>query len=323
MFVKHHPTILPGGHNLFLLIIMKVSLIITSKNEPLLVARAIKSAGRQLSDKYDYEILVIAPDAPTRAAARQCGREFGFNLRVLSDPVKARVPGKPAALNLAFSKCSGDYILLTDGDVYLDKYAVKNLLKKFSDPRVGIVSGRIVPVNNRSSMLGYWAHLLSFVGAHRHKVAKAREQKFFGASGYFYGLRRQAVVCLPENSLDDAVLSALVYQKGFRIAYAKNARVLVVFPTTLSDWYKQKVRNLVGNIKMRTDLNLESDRTVTKEAREGLVGSLRYARNWREGFWTMGLLGARLFTWLRAYWISNVQKAVFMKTWVPIQSTKR
>ncbi len=323
MFVKHRQLSLVATSRLFTKKFMKLSVIITSKNEPLLIKRAIKSVGRQLSDKYDYEILVIAPDSATRQSARECGQKHGFELTVLSDPATAKVKGKPAALNYAFSKVTGDFILLTDGDVYLDKYAVKNLLKKFADPRVGIVSGRIVPVNSRNSMLGYWAHLLSFVGAHRHKVLKERNKKFFGASGYFYGIRREALLKLPEDSLDDAVLSSLIYQKGYRIAYAPNARVLVVFPTTFSDWCKQKVRNLVGNIKMRTDLDLETDRTVTKEAREGLLGSLRFARGFKENVWTLLLIAARLRAWLQAYWISNVQKLNFMKTWVPVESTKR
>jgi len=302
---------------------MKLSIIITSKNEPLLIKRAVKSVGRQVLDKYDYEILVISPDEATRQSARECGAKHGFNLKILSDPENAKVPGKPAALNYAFSKATGDIILSTDGDVYLDKYAVKNLLKKFADPRVGIVSGRLVPVNSRDTIFGYWAHLLSFVGAHRHKIVKEKNKQFFGASGYFYGIRREALVNLPENSLDDAVLSSIVYQNGYRIAYAANARVLVVFPTTFSDWCRQKVRNLVGNIKMRTDYNLQTDRTVAKEAREGLLGSLRYARNSKEVFWTGLLIGARLRAWIQAYWISNVQKVQFMKTWLPVESTKR
>ena len=164
---------------------MKISVIITSKNEPLLVGRAIKSVGKQLVGKYDYEILVVAPDKATRQAAAKFADSFRLN--VLADPESSRVKGKPAALNYAFKQITGDYIVLTDGDVYLDKYAIKNLLKKFADPRVGIVSGRIVPVNSRrDSIYGYWAHLLSFVGAHKHKVVKERRQQFFGASGYLY-----------------------------------------------------------------------------------------------------------------------------------------
>jgi cellulose synthase/poly-beta-1,6-N-acetylglucosamine synthase-like glycosyltransferase len=301
---------------------MKISVIITSKNEPLLVGRAIKSAGKQLVGKYDYEIFVVAPDQATRVAAAKFCSEF--KVTVLADPQSSRIKGKPAALNYGFNRITGDYVILTDGDVYLDKYAIKNLLKKFTDPRVGIVSGRIVPVNSRSdSIFGYWAHLLSYVGAHRHKVIKERRQQFFGASGYLYAIRREALVRLPEDSLDDAVISSLIYQKGYRIAYAKNSRVLVVFPTNFRDWCKQKVRNLVGNIKMRQDLHLETDRTVTKEAREGFLGTLKFAHNSREYCWTLTLVAARLYIWVKAYWLCNISKLSFMRTWVPVESTKR
>lgn len=301
---------------------MKISVVITSKDEPLLIGRAIKSVGKQLVGKYDYEIFVVSPDKETRAVASEFKSDY--NLEVLADPKDSRIKGKPAALNHAFKKISGDFIVLTDGDVYLDKYAIKNLLKKFSDPRVGVVSGRIVPVNSRrDSIFGYWAHLLSFVGAHRHKVVKERRQQFFGASGYLYAIRKEALVYLPEDSLDDAVLSSLIYKKGYRIAYAKNARVLVVFPTNFRDWCKQKVRNLVGNIKMKQEFALQTDRTATKEAKEGLLGSLKFAHNSREYFWTLTLVAARLYIWLKAYWLCNISKFNFMRTWVPVESTKR
>ncbi|MFC1721679.1 glycosyltransferase [Patescibacteria group bacterium] len=304
------------------LTLMKISVVITSKNESLLVGRAIKSAGKQLVGKYDYEIFVISPDEATRQAAKKYTSEF--NLTVLADPQYSRVKGKSAALNYAFEKVTGDYVILTDGDVYLDKYAIKNLLKRFVDPRVGVVSGRIVPVNSRrDSIFGYWAHLLSFVGAHKHKIAKEQRQQFFGASGYLYAIRREALTFLPEDSLDDAVLSSLIYKKGYRIAYAKNARVLVVFPTNFNDWCKQKVRNLVGNIKMRNDLELQTDRTFSKEAKEGLLGSLRFAHSGKERFWTLVLVAARLYIWVKAYWLSNITKLNFMRTWVPVESTKR
>ena len=45
----------------------------------------------------------------------------------IRDPRK----GKPYALRMAFKKAKGDIFILTDGDTYFEKDAVKELLKPF------------------------------------------------------------------------------------------------------------------------------------------------------------------------------------------------
>lgn len=59
--------------------------------------------------------------------------------------------GKAAAMNYALGRVESSVIITTDADTSVDSMAIKNLIKHFSDPQVGIVSGNSlvkIPVAN-------------------------------------------------------------------------------------------------------------------------------------------------------------------------------
>ena len=49
--------------------------------------------------------------------------------------------GKSAALNKILPKLKGDILIFTDGDVYVSKNSVNEILKLFKDKKVGCVTG--------------------------------------------------------------------------------------------------------------------------------------------------------------------------------------
>lgn len=105
------------------------SLIITSKNEPETIGRAIKAVLTQIDFK-DWEIIITAPDKPTLNAAKKTLALYQIpdtRYQLLKDSGL----GKPHALNLAISQARTEILVLTDGDVFLDKNALKNLLSVF------------------------------------------------------------------------------------------------------------------------------------------------------------------------------------------------
>ena len=135
---------------------MKVSIVITAYNEPQSIKKAIEAILPQL--KKDMEVIVSSPDKATTEAAKQYKQ-----VKHITDPGK----GKSYALNLIFKKLTGDMWIFTDGDVYIDKNAIEEILKPCEDKRVACVTGRPVPINKKNTMTGYWAHLLYDAGAHK------------------------------------------------------------------------------------------------------------------------------------------------------------
>ena len=212
-----------------------ISVIISSKEEPKTIRRAVEAVLKQLSG-HD-EVLVVAPDQATLDAVP---REL--RVRTIQDEKK----GKPAALNMAIAQAKGETLVFTDGDVYIGGHALLPLLKPFVDSSVGAVSGRPVPQQDRSTKHGFWAHFLTGA-AHKMRTQQFRSKKFIECSGYLMAVRKSLIDEIPEEALlDDSVLSYMVWEKKAEIAYASDAKVFVKFSTNSKDWIVQKTRTLGG-----------------------------------------------------------------------------
>ena len=293
-----------------------LTIIITAYREEKTIGQAIEAFLAQDLPS-DYELLVVCPDEGTAAVVAEYAAR-NEHLRCLRDQAQ----GKPAALNLALSAAKGEIVILSDGDVYVAPGAVRALLSAFTDPKVGIVSGRPVSLNPRHTMLGYWSHLLVDAGAHRQRMLRANRGEFLECSGYLYAFRRALVKAIPVDSLaEDGFISHHIWEQGWRTAYAPDAIVYVKYPTTYQDWMKQKIRSMGGYAQGYVQ-NARGMRSFRREAVAGVWSALRYARNCRELWWTLLLFAARTHVWLRVWWDVKWRKKPFTALWQRVDSTK-
>lgn len=293
-----------------------LTIIITAYREEKTVGRAIEAfLAQDLPD--DYELLVVCPDEETASVVAEYATQ-NKHIRLLRDDAQ----GKPAALNLALHAAKGEIVILSDGDVYVGSDAVPALLAVFTDPKVGIVSGRPVSVNPRNTMLGYWSHLLVDAGAHQQRLLRASRGEFLECSGYLYAFRRSLVGPIPADSLaEDGFISHRVWEQGWRTAYAPEALVYVKYPSTYRDWIMQKIRSMGGYAQCYVNSS-RSMRSFRREAVAGFWSALRYARNCRELWWTLLLFLARTHVWLRVWWDVKLHKNPFSSLWQRVNSTK-
>lgn len=305
---------------------MKISVIITAWKEERTIGKAVGAFLNSLKNAQiiDFELIVVSPDIETRAAAKTA---YGGILGLRDDN-----KGKPEALNLAFKQARGDILILSDGEVFISPDAIANLLKYFDDKKVGMVSGRPVPTNARDHLMGYWAHLLTTVGAHAERTEKAREQKFFEVSGYLFAMRNFHWQ-IPGSALsEDAAMSHLIWNRGFKIAYAPDAIVNVKMPDNLRDWLKQKRRstgghNQINEFYRRGILDQKHrpahPRTFWREI-SYFFRPFAFAQNFREFLWTILLYPARLWLWTLIFWDINLGQRKKLKRglWERIESTK-
>jgi len=289
-----------------------LSFVITAYKEPESVKKCIQSIRAQ--NLRNYEIIVVAPDDETLKSA------VSMKVKTLRDPGK----GKPSALNLVFKKAKGSIIILTDGDVYLEKNTASYLVGHFKDKKIGAVTGRPVSLNPRNTMLGFWSHLLTDAGAHEERTELARQNKFIVCSGYLYAVRKGIVKKINENSLsDDAVISYIIWQKGYKIFYEPRSIVYVKYPTTLKDWVKQKRRSFAGY--HQTDewfKNAPKMRTFKLEIIRGLKRSISYTANLKELFYLFILFIVRFYTWLLTYYDLKIRKKTLEQIWQRVETTK-
>lgn len=311
-----------------------ISIIITSWKEPKTIGKCIECiVDRKYSGlNENFEVIQVSPDKETLEAGLYTAKKLHLNNKEfiqIQDPRK----GKPSALKLAFKKARGDIWILTDGDTYFEKNAVKYLIEPFKNSKVGGVSGRPVAMNKKNSMFGYWGHLLSDAAHHRRIITMNKKesnyylsnQEFFPMSGYIMAVRNFNFDIPPNVLSDDAYLSYSIRNIGKEIAYAPLAKCYVKYPTNLKDYYKQKVRSLGGFIQLKEFGVFQKD----KQSRSFLIELryasfvLKYATNPKEFIWSLTLFPVRLITWIKIFWERVILKKDMPKTgWERIQSTK-
>lgn len=292
---------------------MDVTVLITAYREAETIGAAIEALLPQLTE-WEAEIIVICPDDATAEAAA-CYPA----VTVLRDPQR----GKPAALNLGFEAARGDLIVMTDGDVFVDEAALAPLLAPFDDPQVGVVSGRPISLERRDTIVGYWSHLLTDAGAHAERATRDERGEFFVCSGYLYAVRAGLCTYIPEDSLsEDAVVTHIIGQQGYRTRYAPQARVYVNYPLSYRDWLAQKVRSAGGYTQPIIAESPLRMRSFRHEAIAGSRRALRYARSTKELVWTLLLFAARLHLWALIFWRVRIRRMPLETLWRRVESTK-
>lgn len=290
-----------------------LNIIITAYGEPKSTARAVRAFLEQ-DIKQKYRIFVVDPFPEVE--------EFILNefidhpqVEFFSDPGK----GKSYALNLLLKNIytgkKNDIVISTDGDVWVSKNSVKDIIDCFKDDKVGIVCGHPVSVDDKKKMYGYWSHLLLH---DMNKTRKKLDKKgFFATSGYLFAFRN-IVSKFPTEASEDNVLPIIFWRKGYRIKYCEDAEVYVKNPTTFKDWVIQKKRNLKGHeaLKRLFSKNVpKRENTFFGEAFRGLVVAFSYPRNLKEFFWTWLLMFSRLYIWFIAFCEIYFKKEKYHDGW--------
>ncbi|MBU2639701.1 MAG: glycosyltransferase [Nanoarchaeota archaeon] len=289
---------------------MKISLIITAFKETN-VGRAIESALNQ-TYKEDYEVIVCAPDKETLNISKK------YKVKTFIDPGK----GKSFALKLLFNKIKSDILILTDGDVFIDKFAVESIVKHFNNKEVGAVSGRPIATNPKNTKYGFFSHLLLDAGAHRIRYELNKKNKFLECSGYLFAIKN-IIKDFPLDVAEDSVIPYLIWKKGYKIKYEPEAKVYVKYPSEIKEFVKQRKRVVGSHSKL--DIYYPAFpkvKTFKNELFKGVFWALSYPKNIKEFFWTLNLLPLRLYIWIAYYFDSLFKKKSYQDGWERVESTK-
>lgn len=293
-----------------------ISVIITAFKEPDTIGPALEAFLKQLPPA--CELLVVCPDDETTAVVQTYSAQNPL-IQHVPEPEKK---GKPHALNLGLAAAKGDIIILSDGDVKIEEGTIAPLLAPFIDDNVGAVTGQPVSISSRKTKLGYWSHLL-VASAHQIREKRDSDSQFLLCSGYLFAFRRALIASVPEDALaEDAVISHLIAQQGFKIRYAPQAKVQVKYPDTYHDWLTQKVRSAGGYAQDIVRNSPYKMRSAKLEAQQGVWFALKFGQSLKELWWTCQLFAARLHLWTLVFWQVRVRKRPLTQLWQRVESTK-
>lgn len=157
--------------------------------------------------------------------------------------------GKINAVHRAMQKVNTDITIFTDANTFLNSDAVVNICRHYTDASVGAVSGeKRVHIDEKSDATAgegfYWKY------ESKLKTWDAELYSVVGAAGELFSIRTSLYVPVPADTvLDDFMISLLIAEKGYRIAYEPQAYATETSSENIKEELKRKIRIAAGGIQ--------------------------------------------------------------------------
>ena len=155
--------------------------------------------------------------------------------------------GKSGVLNKAMACLKSEIVVFSDANTEYIRDALVNLVKHFSDEKVGCVCGRLIYRNPGEVVSGkgesfYWRYETAL------KKMESRLGYVAGANGAIYAIRRELFEPLPIGTInDDFTISMRIVQKGFKCIYEENAIAHEDVAPNMESEFRRHVRDCAGH----------------------------------------------------------------------------
>jgi len=233
-----------GGDPMRAAMLPTVAVLVAAHNEERHIAERIDNILAQdyPSDRIRLYVGSDGSDDGTAAALAACrSRRVVFRL------FESR-RGKSAVINDLAALATEEILVLTDANTSFDPRAIRTLVRHFSDPGVGIVSGalHLDPAagegSNRDHV--YWRYERAM------KDLEGRIGALLGANGGIYALPRRLFRPLPVDTIvDDFSTSMALIMAGYRCVNEPAAIAYERIPPRLGSEFARRVRIAIGDFQ--------------------------------------------------------------------------
>ncbi len=224
-----------------------VTVLIPAHNEESVIVQTVQSV--LLSDYTNMHVIVV-DDGSTDATLELLHTNFGRNSYV--QIIHQANRGKAAALNNALSHAQTEIVVTIDADTEIEPDAIRNLLRHFSDPKVGAVAGN-VKVGNRSRWLTRWQALEYITSQNMEKRAFDLLNCITVVPGALGAWRRAAIEAAggitADTVAEDADLTIAIRRLGWRVTYDEYAIAWTEAPETPGVLIRQRFRWTFGTLQ--------------------------------------------------------------------------
>lgn len=157
--------------------------------------------------------------------------------------------GKASAINLFLKNAKGEIIILESADTIPADNAVEELVRKFTDEKVGAVGSYVIPTRVKDNFLGFYTNTFWML---HHKISLKHPK-----CGEMVAFRNILPEIAYNTASDETWIIALLLQMKYEIAYAEGAIVYNKGPEHIFDFLKQRRRHLCGYIHLKKELNFK------------------------------------------------------------------
>ncbi len=288
------------------------SIGIMAYNEEANIARTLHSVLDQSGPTVRIEeVIVVASGCTDRTVP--IVSEMAQNEPRIRLCVQEKREGKASAINLFLKEATSPVVVLIGADVIPEAFAIENLCAPFNDPKIGMVGGRPVPVNDANTFMGHAVHLLWRL----HDLVARLHPKLGEVIAF-----RNVISGIPTDSaVDEISIQALISQLGYQLIYRPDCVVYNKGPVTVRDFLKQRRRIYAGHLKVFQQQNYEaSTMKVTPIARQ-LIACRHFAlSNPRQVMWTVGAITLEGYARVQGYF--DYRRKREHHIWQAVESTK-
>lgn len=161
-----------------------ISVVIPTHNEEMGIERTLDAL---LKSRYKkFEIIIgddLSDDQTKTIIRRYIAQHPKYAIRLVA---KRKWGGRGAALDAALSRAQGELVMALDADCVIDKYALRNMVRHFANPKVVAVAAnvRILDTGNIISLLQVFDYLISFRSKKFNTIANC--EYIIGGAGATY-----------------------------------------------------------------------------------------------------------------------------------------
>jgi len=226
-----------------------VTILIAAYNEENSIVSTIQSIAQQ-----DYpgqtKVIVINDGSTDETSQRLATLSYPW-LSVLN--LKRNV-GKATALNYGLKQVKTLLTVTVDGDSYLFKNALQNLVRRYmSDPHnTRAVAGAVLVRNSRENMATRVQEWDYFHGIAAIKRLQSLYQGTLVAQGAFSVYETSTLKTLggwPKTVGEDIVVTWAILKAGYRVGFAENACLFTNAPESWRQFFRQRQRWARGMIE--------------------------------------------------------------------------
>ncbi len=224
-----------------------VSVIMAAFNEDKVIVRTVNSI---LSNGYDHLELVVVDDGSKDATLEVLRQNFGNNpqVRILAQPNG----GKSSALNNAIAHTRYDILIALDADTIFRQGTIGKLVRHFSDPTVGAVSGN-ARVGNRTRWITRFQSIEYIYGFNLDRRALDLLNAITVVPGAVGAWRKNLIVDLGgfghDTLAEDTDLTLKIRREGYKIRYEEEGVAFTEAPEDTRGLAKQRFRWAFGTLQ--------------------------------------------------------------------------
>jgi biofilm PGA synthesis N-glycosyltransferase PgaC len=224
-----------------------VSIVMVVRNEEKAVARKMENLLALDYPEQSAEVVVVSDGSTDGTDAVL--REYARNPRV-HVVLNQLSRGKASGLNDALELAHGEIVVFTDVRQTLEAQSLRLLVKDFADPQVGCVSGELMlgdpAAGEKNRGMGLYWRIEKTI-----RDLESASGSVVGATGAFYGVRREWLQPIPpETLLDDVYVPMEVVRAGKRVIFEPKARAWDLPDQGTDREFARKVRTLSGNYQL-------------------------------------------------------------------------